>query len=156
MTKQTLKTLLAVGILILAFVAAGCGGGSGLHRATGLSADGVVRTFFDAAKAGRLDEAALYVSPTTVSDPTVMVKYFTGQSGLDSLKNANLLSLKKVAEQGNYAAVVATLQPQQGSLNVVVKPVGLEKIDGEWYIVDFSKIYSDAKYAILQQLLSRI
>ncbi len=145
-------------LLIVVLLAAGCGGGgsgSAVKRVAGLPADGVVQTFFNAAKAGSLDEAALYVSPATASDPGVILKYLTGNSGLDMIKNANLLSLRKAAEQGNYAVVVATLQ-QQNTTNVVVRPVGLEKINGEWYIVDFDKIYQGAKYQVLQQLLSKI
>lgn len=146
-------TLLAVVLL-----AAGCGGGrsdSSVKRIAGLSADGAVKTFFETAKAGNLDEAALYVSTATANDPRVVIKYLTGKTGLDVIKDANLLSLRKAAEQGNYAVVVATLQ-QQNTASILVRPVGLEKIDGEWYIVDFDKIYQDAKYQILQQLLNKI
>ncbi len=145
-------------LLLVVLLAAGCGGGgsdSSVKRIAGLSADGVVKTFFDTAKAGKLDEAGLYVSPSTANDPRVVIKYLTGKDGLDVIKNANLLSLRKAAEQGNYAVVVATLQ-QQNTATILIRPVGLEKINGEWYIVDFDKIYQDAKYQILQQLLSKI
>jgi hypothetical protein len=156
--KKTKLTLVAViGLIVLALLAAGCGGGgAGVQRIAGLTADGVVKTFFDSAKNGRLNEAALYVSPDSANDPHTVLKYLTGQSGLDELKNSNLLSIKKVAEQGDYSVVVATLQPEQNNLNITVKPIGLEKINGEWYIVDFDKIYQDAKYKVLQQLLSKI
>jgi hypothetical protein len=156
--KKNIRKLTAVFTLfIVVLLAAGCGGGGGgAKRLTGLSADGVVKTFFDEAKSGRLNDAAGYVSPSSANDPRVVLKYLTGKSGLDELKNANLLSLRKAAEQGDYAVVVATLQPEQNSLGVIVRPVGLEKIDGEWYIVDFDKIYQDAKYKLLQQLLSKI
>jgi hypothetical protein len=156
--KNNIRKLTAVfTLLIVVLLAAGCGGGGGsAPRITGLSADGVVKTFFDEAKSGRLNDAAQYVSPSTTNDPRVVIKYLTGKSGLDELKNANLLSLRKAAEQGDYAVVVATLQPEQNSLNVIVRPVGLEKLNGEWYIVDFDKIYQDAKYKLLQQLLSKI
>mgnify|MGYP000960447949 CR=1 FL=1 len=156
MTKQIFRIMVIVSTLALTLFAAGCGGGSGVQRISGLSADGVVQTFYDSAKAGRLNEAALYVSPASTSNPSTVIKYLTGQGGLQELKTSNLLSLRKVAEQGNYAVVVATLQAEQNSLKITVKPVGLEKINGEWYIVDFDKIYSDAKYSVLQRLLSNI
>ncbi len=156
MKKSMLKMTAVFTLLIVVLLAAGCGGGSGAKRITGLSADGVVKTFFEAAKSDRLNDAALYISPSTANDPRVVIKYLTGKSGLEDLKNANLLSLRKAAEQGDYAVVVATLQTEQNSFNVVIRPVGLEKINGEWYIVDFDKIYQDAKYKILQQLISKI
>lgn len=151
--QKRLKLIVALFLVVIAFAAAGCGGG-GAQRILGLSADGVVQTFFDAAKAGNTNEATLYVSPSTLNDPSTVYQYLTGQNSLSSLKNANLLSLRKVAEQGNFAVVVATLQLQQNSLNVTVKPIGLEKINGEWYIVDNNQIYQDAKYHLLLQLLS--
>lgn len=158
MKKRMLKMTAVLTLLIVVLLAAGCGGGGqgGAKRITGLAADEVVKTFFDAAKSGNLNEAGLYVSPSTANDPQVVIKYLTGNSGLNELKNANLLSLRKAAEQGNYAVVVATLQTAQNTTNIVIRPVGLEKVNGEWYIVDFDKIYQDAKYQILQQLLSKI
>lgn len=156
MNKKLLTLALFASLALLVLLAAGCGGGNGAQRITGLTADGVVKTFFDEAKAGHMDDAALYVSPSSTNDPRVVMKYLTGQSGLDDLKNANLLSLTKAAEQGNFAVVVATLQTQQNSLNITVKPVGLEKLNGEWYIVDFDKALQDAKYQALAQLLSKV
>lgn len=158
MKKQMLKMTAVLTLLIMVLLAAGCGGGGqdGAKRITGLAADEVVKTFFDAAKGGNLNEAGLYVSPSTANDPQVVIKYLTGKSGLNEIKNANLLSLRKAAEQGNYAVVVATLQTAQNTTNIVIRPVGLEKVNGEWYIVDFDKIYQGAKYQILQQLLSKI
>ena len=156
MANRKLTLILVVSILVIVLATAGCGGGSGVQRVSGLSSDDVVKTFFNAAKSGQLNEAALYVSPSSKNDPRTVMKYLTGLSGLEELKNANLLSLKKVTEQGNYAVVVATLQPEQNILGLTVKPVGLEKINGEWYIVDFNKIYQDSKYQLLQQLLSKI
>lgn len=156
MNRKLLKLAALASLIMLVVLAAGCGGGGGAQRITGLAADGVVKTFFDEAKAGHLDNAALYVSPSTSNDPRVVMKYLTGQSGLSDLKNANLLSLTKAAEQGNFAVVVATLQTQPNSLNITVKPVGLEKVGGEWYIVDFDKAFQDAKYQILAQLLSKV
>jgi hypothetical protein len=64
------------------------------------------------------------------------------------------LSVKKVAQQGSFAVVIATLQPDPNNFQLIVKPVGLEKINGEWYIVDTSKAMTDAKYQILVQLLA--
>lgn len=155
MNKKLLKLVLAAGLAMLVMLAAGCGGGGGAQRITGLTADGVVKTFFDEAKAGHLNDAALYVSASSTNDPRVVMKYLAGQT-VNDLKNANLLSLTKAAEQGNFAVVVATLQTQANSLNIVVKPVGLEKVGGEWYIVDFDKAFQDAKYQALAQLLSKV
>jgi hypothetical protein len=135
-----------VSLLLVLVVVAGCGGGSGGKRQAGLSPEEVVKTFFDAAKANNYSEAALYVAP--------------GASNKDELgditANANLLSVKKVAQQGDYAVIAATIQPEQNSLNVIFKTVGLEKINGEWYILDYNQIYQDAKYKVLQQLLQNI
>jgi hypothetical protein len=156
MMKTKGKLVLGMLMLVLMLAVAGCGGGGGAQRLTGLSADGTVKTFFDSAKAGNLNEAALYVSPSSTNDPRTVLKYLTGRSGLEELKNANLISLKKMAEQGDYAVVLATLQPEQNNLKLIIKPVGLEKVNGEWYIVDFDKIYQDAKYSLLQQLLNKI
>ncbi|HWR06805.1 hypothetical protein [Sporomusa sp.] len=141
-------------VLIMALlVTAGCGGGADLTRQSGLSPEEVVHTFFDAAKGNRMNEAALYVSPASVSDTKTVLKFVTGQSS-SSIKNSNLLSVKKVAQQGNYVATVATLQQEQNSLGFEIKPVGLEKIDGEWYIVDYDQALRDVKYKVLAQLLS--
>lgn len=153
--KHAFRVLAVISVVAFMLAAAGCGGGGGAKRVAGLSSDGTVKTFFEAAKGGRLNEAALYISPATAKDPRVMLKYLTGQTGLEELKNTNLVSLRKVAEQGDYAVVVATLQTQN-SLRLTVKPVALERIKGEWYIVDLDKVYQDAKYYVLQQLLNRI
>lgn len=158
MKNRMLKVTAVLALLIVVLLAAGCGGGGGqggAKRLTGLAADEVVQTFFNAAKSGNLNEAGLYVSPSTANDPRIVIKYLTG-SGLSEIKNANLLSLRKAAEQGNYAVVIATLQTAQNTTNIIIRPVGLEKVNGEWYIVDLDKIYQDAKYQVLQQLLSKI
>lgn len=154
--KKTWKTLLAISMLLVLVVVAGCGGGSGAQRIMGLSADSVVKTFFDAAKSGNMNEASLYVSADSRNNSQTVLKFMTGQSGLDQIKNANLLSVKKVAEKGDYAVVLTTMQDQQGSLKVTIKPIGLAKTNGEWYIVDADQIYSDIKYKALQQLLANI
>lgn len=158
MKKSMLKLTAVLALLIVVLAAAGCGGGGqgGAKRLTGLAPDEVVQTFFNAAKSGNLNDAGLYVSPSSANDPQTVIKYLTGNSGLNELKNANLLSLRKAAEQGNYAVVVATLQTAQNTTNIVIRPVGLEKVNGEWYIVDFDQIYQGAKYQILQQLLAKI
>ncbi len=149
------KFILVALLSLVLLVTAGCGGGSDLTRQTGLSPEEVVHTFFTAAKGNHMNEAALYVSPSSVSDTKTVLKFVTGQSS-SSIKNANLLSVTKVAQQGNYAATLATLQQEQNSMGIVIKPVGLEKIDGEWYIVDYDQAFRDAKYKVLAQLLSSI
>ncbi|SMC93522.1 hypothetical protein [Sporomusa malonica] len=143
-----------VAVLIMALlVTAGCGGGGAkLKRQSGLSPEEVVHSFFDAAKGNRMNEAALYVSPTSIGDTQTVLKFVTGQSST-TIKNANLLSVKKVVQQGNYAAALATLQQGQNSLSIVIKPIGLEKVNGEWYIVDYDQAFRDVKYQVLAQLL---
>lgn len=149
------KVILVAMLMLVLIVTAGCGGGSGAQRQSGLSPEAVVQNFFDAAKGNRMKEAALYVSPTSASDTKTVLKYVTGESS-SAIKNSNLLSVKKVAQQGDYAVAVVTLQAEQNSMNISVKPVGLEKIDGEWYIVDYDQALREAKYKVLAQLLSRI
>ncbi len=148
------KFVLVAVLMMILVVTAGCGG-SDVKRPSGLSPEQVVHSFYDAAKAKRMNEAALYVSPASINDTQTVLKYVTGQSGA-TIKKSNLLSVKIVAQQGNYAAAVATLQSEQNSLSLTVKPVGLEKIDGEWYIVDYDQVYRDAKYRVLAQLLKGI
>jgi len=156
MLKKSVKTMLVFSLLTILLVIAGCGGGgSSVQRVKGLTPDGVVKTFFTAAKNNKMTEASLYVSPASKSDAQTVLKFLTGQSGIEQIKKSNLFSVKLVAQQGDYAAVIATLQ-EQDSLKFTVKPIGLEKINGEWYIVDFDQIYNDAKYKVLQQLLSNI
>jgi ABC-type glycerol-3-phosphate transport system substrate-binding protein len=154
MFKRNIRVLLAVSMLVLVILVAGCGG-SGGKRVPGLSATETVTTFFDAAKNNRMSEASLYVSSASKNDPKTVLKFMTGQSGIQEIKNANIASIKQVAQQGNYTAVIVTIQ-EQNSFKMSVKPVGLEKINGEWYIVDFDQIYNDAKYKVLLQLLSNI
>lgn len=154
MFKNSMKSLLAVSMLLIVLLIAGCGD-SGAQRIAGLTTDGVVKTFFDAAKNGRMNEAALYVSPASKSDPQTVLNFMTGQNGVEQIKNSNILSIKEVTQQGNYAAVVVTLQ-EQNSFKLTIKPVGLEKIGDEWYIVDSTQILADAKYRVLFQLLGNI
>lgn len=156
MLKKAINSLLVITLLSVVVLAAGCGGGSqNLQRITGLGPDSVVKTFFNAAKNDKMDEASLYVSPASKGDSRTVLKFMTGQSGLEQIKNSNLISVQQVASKGDFAVVLATLQ-LQNTLNLTVKPVGLEKIDGEWYIVDTNQGLTEAKYKILQQLLSSI
>ncbi len=155
MQKKSLRIFAIVSLLLILVVVAGCGGGSGAKRISGLSPEGVVKTFFDSAKNNKMNEAGLYISPASAGDAKTVVKFMTGGSGLEQIKKSNLMSVKLAGQQSDYAVVVASLQ-EQDSFKFTVKPVGLEKIDGEWYIVDFDQIYTDAKYKVLAQLLANI
>ena len=156
MLKNSMKSLLAMSLLIAVLLVAGCGGSeSGGPRIAGLTTEATVQAFFDAAKNDHANEAALYVSSSSKSDPQTVLKFMTGQTGVEQIKNSNIFSIKQVAQQGNYAAVVVTIQ-EQNSSNMTIKPVGLEKINGQWYIVDVDQIYTNSKYKVLQQLLGNI
>ena len=72
----------------------GCGSGTKLKRVTGLAPEAVVKTFFNAAKNGKLNEAGLYVSPTSKSDIKTVLKYVTGTS-INEIKNSNLRRLRQ-------------------------------------------------------------
>lgn len=149
--KQIL-TVLAV-IVALTVMLTGCGGGSDAQRIAGLSPEGVVKAFVTAAKTDKLAEASLYVSQATKTDPKTVSEFLA--NGLGGLKDTNVAAVKIVAQSGNYAAVVVTLQ-QENTFKITIKPVGLEKINGEWYIVDNNQIYQSAKYSILAELLKKI
>ena len=145
-------------LLLIVFAAlltllAGCGGGSGVQRIAGLSPDGVVKAFVSAAKTNQLAEASLYVSQVTKTDPKAVSDFLA--NGLGDLKDANVAAIKVIAQSGDYAAVMVTLQ-QENTFKISVKPVGLERISGEWYIVDANQIYQNAKYSILAELLKKI
>ena len=156
MFKNNMKSLLAMSLLLVVLLIAGCGGsGSGLQRIAGLTPEGTVKTFFDAAKNNRMEEASLYVSAASKNNIQTVLKFMTGQTGIEQIKNSNIVSNKEIAQQSNYAAVVVTVQ-EQNSFKMTIKPVGLEKVNGEWYIIDFDQIYTDAKYKVLQQLLANI
>lgn len=145
MSRIKLNIATVVLLIVSMFVIAGCGGGSNAApRIMGLTPDGVVKTVFDDVKADRMNDAKEYLAPNTTGDKTV----------IQEMKNSNLLLVKTVAQQGNYAVVVATLQQQNSGLSV--KPVGLEKINGEWCILDANNIYNNVKYSILQRLLANI
>lgn len=156
MIKNNMKKLLAMSLLLVVLLVAGCGSSSaGLQRIAGLTTEGTIKTFFDAAKNNRMNEASLYVSAASKNNIPTVLKFMTGQTGVEEIKNSNILSIKQIAQQGNYAAVVVTIQ-EQNSFKLTIKPVGLEKTNGEWYIIDFDQIYTDAKYKVLQQLLANI
>lgn len=152
--KRWRFVLPAVAMLALVLLVAGCGGGGG-KRIMGLSPTGVVQTFYSEARDGHTGTAALYLAPDDGGSTAAVVQSLTSKLSLKDLKNTNLLTVKEAAQQGNFAVVVATLQVQN-SANVAVQPVGLEKIDGEWYIVNPDKIYKDVKYQVLAQLLTKM
>lgn len=157
MVKNSMKNLMVISMLLVVLLIAGCGGGaeSGLQRIMGLNTEDTVKTFFEAAKNNRMNEASLYVAAASKNNAQTVLNFMTGQAGMDQLKKSNILSIKQITQQGNYAAVVVTIQ-ETNSFKITIKPVGLEKMNGEWYIVDTDQIYTDAKYKILQQLLSNI
>lgn len=150
MKKMAKFTALVVMLLVVTLLA-GCGGGASVKRINGLAPTEVVQTFFNAVKNNSIGEAVAYVTPDSRSDAKAVMNL----GSLSDLKKYNLFSVKEVAREGNYAVVVATLQ-EQGSVKFSVKPVGLEKLNGEWYLVDFDSIYTDAKYKALEALMSRI
>lgn len=155
MQLKIIKIVMTLSLLMLTIIIGGCGS-SGAQRVAGLSSTDVVRTFIELSKQNKLSEAALYVSPSSTADSAAVLNFMTGQDGLAAIKNAAVLSLKQIAQQGNYAVVLATLQQEPNTVRLLIKPVALEKIDNEWYIVDINKVYTDAKYSVLAQLLSKI
>ncbi|MCE5286525.1 MAG: hypothetical protein LLG02_11860 [Pelosinus sp.] len=153
MLKKMARLVMMVSLFAFVVTLAGCsGGGQTVQRIAGLSPEDVVKTFVDAAKNNRLSEAALYVAATSKSNPQTVLKYVTGQTDVQQLKDANLLLVKQVVVQGDYAVVAVGLKAD----SYQVKAVGLEKVAGEWYIVDFDQILNNAKYNILRGLLSNI
>jgi len=145
MSKFKLHITTVVMVLVSIFALAGCGDSAGAPRINGLAPDAVVRTVFNEVQTNHLSDAKEYLAPNTTGD----------NSSIQAMKNSNLISVKTLANQGDYAVVVATMQ-QQNSTNFSVKPVGLEKINGEWYILDLNNIYNNAKYSVLQKLLGNI
>jgi hypothetical protein len=144
--------------MLLTGIIAGCGGGDGakLHRVKGLAPDKVVATFYERAKNQKLEEAALYIAPTSLKELQGVGGFLKNDLELSEIQSSNLLMAKPVAEQGGFAVVLATLQDGINSTKITVKAVGLEKIDGEWYIVDFKTAYKYAKYEALESLLKNI
>lgn len=154
MKKFNARILLMISSLLILTLIAGCGGGSGAKRPSGLNTTEVVQAFFDASKAGKLNEAGLYVAPDSTKNTQTVIKYVTGQEHAE-LKKSNLLSVKNVAQQGDYAVVLAALQ-EANTLKTTFKPVGMTRINNEWYIVEVGTIYQNAKYKALQQLMENI
>lgn len=142
----------------LAGLIAGCGGGGGtsVHRITGLTPEKVVATFHNSAKSQKYTEAALYVAPTSLASVKGVTNFLKNDLGLSDVLSSNLLSAKLVGEKGDFAVVLATLQDGVNSTKISVKAVGMEKINGEWYIVDSNTIFRDAKYKLLQDLISNV
>jgi len=148
---------LCLGLILLAGIMAGCGGnGTTLHRVKGLAPEKVVSTFYERAKSQELEEAALYIAPTSLTAISGVGGFLKNDLGLSDVLSSNLLMAKPIAEQGGFAVVLATLQDGLNSTRITVKAVGLEKIDGEWYIVDTNTAYRDAKYKALVSLLENI
>jgi len=145
MSKFKLHITTVLMVLVSIFALAGCGDSAGAPRITGLSPDGVVTTVFNEVQANHINNAKEYLAPNTSGD----------KASVQAMKNSNLISARTVANQDGYAVVIATLQQKDNS-NFSIKPVGLEKINGEWCILDVSNIYNNAKYALLQQLLRNL
>jgi hypothetical protein len=82
--------------------------------------------------------------------------FLTKDLGLTDVVGSNLLSVKLLGKSGDFAVVTATLQDGLNSTKISVKTIGLEKIDGEWYIVDSNTIFQDAKYRLLQDLINDV
>lgn len=153
MKQRTQKMVTGILFLMLLAVTAGCANQNVTPRQSGLSPEAVVSTFFQSVKNDRLAEAGQYISPEIAANQDV-IKEFSGQDDLTVLQTATLLNVKKVTEQDPYAVAAATLQTADGG--VQVKPVGLEKINGEWYLVPINQIYQQAKYQLLLKLLLSI
>ncbi len=141
---------------VMALIAGCGGGGTSVHRITGLTPEKVVATFHDRAKDQNFAEAALYVSPTSLTAIKGVGNFLRNDFGLSDVVGSNLLSVKKIGENGDYAVVMATLQDGLNSAKISVKTIGLEKINGEWYIVDNDTVFRDAKYKLLQDLISSV
>jgi len=148
--------MLCLTLALIAGLIAGCGGGGkGLHRLTGLSPEQVVTTFQDLAKHKKYAEAALYVSPVSLASVSVS-SFLKDDLGLSNVATSNLLSVKRLGQTGDFAVVLATLQDGVNTSNISVKVIGLEKIKGEWYIVDNDTIAQEAKYRLLQDLINKV
>lgn len=146
--------IIMLSMFVVALLAGGCSGTT--QRVNGLEPEAVVKTAFEAAKSRNIMQAAAYVAPSALADadaPTV-TKLLTGLS-VDDVKTANLLSVKKASTRGDFAVVVATFH-QENTLKISVKTIGLEKIEGEWYIIPMDRIVQDTKYRLLAELLGGI
>ncbi|EGO64789.1 DUF4878 domain-containing protein [Acetonema longum] len=145
--------LLMLAVFALSAVLGGCGGKKG-ERVLGLTPEGVISTAFKNAKEQNFRQAATYVSPDSLSGTKSVANLLAGMSGKE-IKHTNLLSVKKVAQQGDFAAVIVTVQ-QEDSFKLNFQAVGLERINDEWYIVSNDQILENAKYRVLAQLLANI
>ena len=145
MSKLKLRLTTIAMVLVSMFLLAGCDGGAGAPRITGLAPEAVVRTVFNEVQADHMNDAKEYLAPNTTGD----------NDSLRTMKNSNLINAKTVANQGGFAVVLATVT-QQNTSNISVKPVGLEKINGEWCILDINNIYNNTKYAVLERLLGNL
>lgn len=153
---RKILSLVAV-LIVFAGLIAGCGGGGAdLHRITGLTPEKVVTTFHERAKSQNFDEAALYVSPTSLAAVKGVGNFLKNDLGLTDALHSNILAAKVVGQSGDFAVVMTTLQDGVNSTKVSVKAVGLEKINGEWYIVDNNTVFRDAKYKLLQDLIDNV
>ncbi|HBS59741.1 MAG TPA: hypothetical protein DEA44_10780 [Firmicutes bacterium] len=148
--------MLCLTLALTAGLIAGCGGGGkGMQRLTGLSPEQVVATFQDLAKHQKYTEAALYVSPVSLASLSVS-NFLKDDLGLSNVASSNLLSVRQLGQSGDFAVVLATLQDGVNTSNISVKVIGLERIKGEWYIVDNDTIAREAKYRLLQDLINNV
>jgi len=145
MSKLKLRLTTIVMVLVSMFLLAGCDGGAGAPRITGLAPEAVVKTVFNEVQADHMNDAKEYLAPNTTGD----------NDSLRTMRDSNLINAKTVANQGGFAVVMATVM-QQNTNNISVKPVGLEKINGEWCILDVNNIYNNTKYAVLAKLLGNL
>lgn len=146
-------------LIMLAGLIAGCGGGGGgtkAQRITGLTPEKVVVTFHERAKNQKYEEASLYVSLTSLEAIKGVGNFLRHDLGLSDVLTSNLLSAKLMGEKGDYAVVLATFQDGTNSTKISVKPIGMEKVKGEWYIVDNKTIFQNAKYRLLQDLIDDV
>lgn len=153
MKKRSIVIFLTA-IIVMALFVGGCSGT--VERVRGLEPEAVVKTAFEAAKSKKISQAAAYVAPSALddADAATITKLLTG-FGVDDIKTANLLSVKKVSVRGDFAVVVATIH-QENTLKINVKTIGLEKIEDDWYIIPTDRIVQDAKYRLLAELLGGV
>ena len=154
MVKKRFSVFFLFSILAITLLISGCSGTA--ERVYGLEPEAVVKTSFADAKANKLAHAAAYVAPSALADANAseVTKLLTGFA-VDDLKTVNLLSVKEVSVQGDFAAVMATFH-QENTLKVSVKTIGLERIENEWYIVPVNRIVTNAKYHLLAELIGEL
>lgn len=151
MKKINTATLAVVVTLLLSVMLSGCSGTA--ERKYGLRPEEVVKVAFESARDKKFNQAAAYIAPNALKDKDAnqLAQLLTGLSAKD-LSSSNLLSVKPVSQQGRFAAVIATFH-QENTLKVSMKAVGLEEIEGEWYIVPNDRIVTNAKYRLLAELM---